>query len=181
VTRSDGARDHVPSRQDLIEAARLLGCDLGPDAVPSDEQPGDLLAVAALVLGAAEVLMVNIETEILQRGGTGEDTKAAADITALVATGTSPWANRRWLLWHGARLIHQLFMAEQRGALPPKTGIMAARCVYAAHQLLVDLTDDDDDSDLDRFPTQGLARTREELLIALNNLAELASEGDLRR
>ena len=182
MTQSDDAAAGLPSRDDLLAAARLLGCNLGPGMVPEAEQPGDLLVVAALVLGAAEVLVVNVETEILRRGGTAQDTRSAADLTALVATGADPWANRRWLLWHGARLIHQLFMAEQRSALPPKTGIMAARCVYATHQLLVDLTDDDDQrADLDRFPTHGLARAREELLIALNNLAELASADDVQR
>lgn len=153
VTSPDDDRQRVPSRADLIEAARLLGCDIGPDGMAA-EQPGDLLVLVALVLGAAEVQVVNVESKILRRGGTAQDSKTAADVTAMATTAGDPWATRRWLMWHAARLIHQLFMAEQRGALPPKTGIVAARCAYAAHQLLVDLADDDDHGDLGRFPAR---------------------------
>jgi len=181
MTQLGDARDDDTRLRDLAEAARLLGCDLSPEAVPPPGQDGGPLVMAAVVLGAAEAQMVNAESEILQLGGTVADIKSAADVSALVTTAGDPWSGRRWLLWHASRLIHQLYSAEGRGALPPKVGGATARCVYAVHHLLVELADGyEDHADLDRIPARAVTPAREELLTALNELAGLASDDDGR-
>jgi hypothetical protein len=143
--------------------------------VPTSGQPGEVLIITAVVLGAAEVQVVNAESEILQLGGTVEDAKGAADVTALVATAGDLGSYRRWLTWHAGRLIHQLRSAEQRGALPAKAGSAAAHSVLAAFQLLVELADDGaDPSGLDQVSAQAVTQARQALLAAMGELQELA-------
>ncbi len=173
------ARDGPRSLADLVEAARLLGCGLPAEAVPTSGQPGERLILAAVVLGAAEIQVVNAESEILQLGGTVADARSAADVTALVTTSADPWACRRWLMWHSGRLIHQLTAAERRGDLPPEVGAATARCIYAVHQLLVELSGaGEDQPDLDRIPGRAVTEALEELRTALDDLTRLAPDPD---
>jgi len=166
----------LPSLADLTTAARLLGCELAPDALPDTGLPGDLLVVAALVLGAAEVQVVNAELHVLDHGGTVQDVRTAADLTALVAARGSTGAARRWLLWHTGRLVHQLWMAESRAALPHRAGLATAHSVVAAHHLLRDLAsapDDEADISTASVSADAVAQAREALLAALDRLVEL--------
>jgi hypothetical protein len=178
MTIPGGPRPRPANAGDLVEAARRLGCEAMPNAaeVSSSEGPIGLLALSAVVLAAAECQVVNAEREVLENGGTVADLAGAADVSALVATTGKARGRHLWLIWHTDRLIHQLEMAEQRGDLPPRVGITAARCVSAARQLLAESIYGTDDRP-DHVAAGAVSRVRRELLAVLDDIDALDPSG----
>lgn len=126
-----------PAVGDLIEAARLLGVVTVPDPVEREiGRPGDLLALSAIVLGAAENQVVQAEQAAVDAGGGLATVCDAADLTAHLMCDDDTWQTRQWLGWHTGRLVHHLERAEGEGHLPVPAGEMAAECVRAVLILL---------------------------------------------
>ena len=126
-----------PAAGDLIEAARLLGVVTVPE--PAEHpigRPADLLALSAIVLGAAETQVVQAEQAAVEAGGDIATVCDAADLTAHLICDDDTWQTRQWLGWHTGRLVHHLESAEHGGHLPVPAGQMAAECVRAVLILL---------------------------------------------
>lgn len=126
-----------PAVGDLIEAARLLGVVTVPDPTERDiGRPADVLALSAIVLGAAENQVVQAEQAAVDSGGDLATVCGAADLTAHLMCDDDTWQTRQWLGWHTGRLVHHLERAEREGHLPGPAGQMAAECVRAVLMLL---------------------------------------------
>lgn len=134
---SEDPGEHPPEVGELIEAARLLGVVTVPDPAAHDlGRPADVLALSAIVLGAAENQVVQAEQAAVDAGGGLDAVCGAADLTARLMCQDDSWQTRQWLGWHTSRLVHQLEQAQKAGHLPEPAGEVAAECGRAVLVLL---------------------------------------------
>ena len=162
-----GARP--PEIGELIEAARLLGVVAVPDPAVHDlGRPADMLALSAIVLGAAENQVVQAEQVAVDAGDGLQTVYGAADLTARLMCQDDTWQTRQWLGWHTSRLVHQLERAQKIGHLPEPAGEVAAECGRAVLLLLHHYVAEDGA----RLPPESRSRFRAMLTAALRRLDE---------
>lgn len=157
-----------PEVGELIEAARLLGVVTVPDPAVHDlGRPADVLALSAIVLGAAENQVVQAEQAAVDAGGGLDAVCGAADLTARLMCQDNTWQTRQWLGWHTGRLVHQLEQAHKAGHLPEPAADAAAECGRAMLVLLRHYIVNGGDPEL---PRESRDRFRAMLTAALRRL-----------
>ncbi|HEY3688275.1 MAG TPA: hypothetical protein VGL93_34875 [Streptosporangiaceae bacterium] len=132
-------------------------------------RPADVLALSAIVLGAAENQVVHAEQAAVDAGGDLTTVCDAADLTAQLMCDDDTWQTRQWLGWHTGRLVHQLERAERDGHLPEPSGQVAAECARAVLILLHHFVAEGDPE----IPMEQRERFRATLLAVLRRLDDL--------
>ena len=169
-SKSDDSGSRPPEIGELIEAARLLGVVTVPD--PAERQlghPADVLALSAIVLGAAENQVVQAEQAAVDAGGDLDTVCDAADLTAHLMCDDDTWQTRQWLGWHTGRLVHHLEQAQREGHLPEPSGEIAAECVRGVLILLHHYVAEGDP----HVPMEQRERFRATLTAALRRLDDM--------
>jgi hypothetical protein len=162
--------DGDPPAASLIAAAQHLGQTVVADSLtPPAGSVAERLVLSAVVLGAAERQMLDIQNELAQGASQRQALSDAVRVTAEVACGDHPGRRWLWLGWRAAHLLTQLDNAP--ASVGQDTAKAAAEAVHAAALILqAQATALRDGLDSDGLPATTVADARRALVSALQVL-----------
>ena len=124
-----------PAAASLIAAAQHLGQTVVADSLtPPAGSAAERLVLSAVVLGAAERQMLDIQNELAHAAPQRQALADAMRVTAEVACGDHPGRRWLWLGWRAAHLLTQLDTAPAR--VDQDAVKAAAEAVHAAALIL---------------------------------------------
>jgi hypothetical protein len=164
------AEGDPPAVGNLIAAAQHLGQTVVADSLtPPAGSVAERLVLSAVVLGAAERQMLDIQNELARAGSQRQALSDAVRVTAEVACGDHPGPRCLWLGWRAAHLLTQLDNAP--ASVGQDAVKAAAEAVHAAALILgAQAAALRDGLDSDGLPATTVADARRALVSALQVL-----------